>query len=100
MLPKYVKGDFVSLQVNVAMMVLLQTCCFSDVAAVTYQTRRVRETTVYCVKPCKIKGIFCAINPIPCTHVQYLPRFNIELFSFRKLGHRQIEQIQTTNESY
>ena len=42
----------------------------------------------------------CAISLIPCTHVQYLPRFNIELFSFRKLGHRQIEQIQTTNESY
>ena len=37
-----------------------------------------------CAKPYKIKGSFCAINPIPCTHVQYLPRFNIQLFSFRK----------------
>ena len=37
------------------------------------------------VKPYKIKGIFCAINPIPCTNVQYLPKFIIELFSVRKL---------------
>ena len=58
MLPKYVKGDFVSLQVNVAMMVLLQTCCFSDVAAVITRQGEYVKTTVYCVKPCKIKGDF------------------------------------------
>ena len=39
---------------------------------------------LYCVKPYKIKGIFCAINSYPA---HMLPKSITELFSFRKYCH-------------
>ena len=41
---------------------------------------------------------FLCYKSIPCTHVQYLPRFNIELLESYAID--KYNKTQTTNESY